>query len=263
MRKLVFLAALCLLCFQRTSVAQSAIDGTWKIDLSRGVPSDKPDVYLLENGMYACKSCDVPYKVKADGTDQSITGNPYIDTVAIKVANDHAIAETDKKGGRVVGNSTSTVSSDGNSVTFTFSDSSNTNGGAPVTGGGTLIRVAKGPDGSHAISGSWKLEKASGSDNGLMWTYKVNGDELTMSNPTGQTYTAKLDGTNAPMKGDPGITNVSVKLIGNDTLEETDMKDAKVIAVVKFTVASDGKTAKINVDDKLQNRTFDLSAIKQ
>lgn len=263
MRKLVFLAALSLLCFQKTSVAQSAIDGTWKIDLSQGVPSDKPDVYLLQNGMYECKSCDVPFKVKADGTDQAITGNPYIDTVAIKVVNDHEIEETDKKGGKLAGNSTSTVSVDGNTVAFIFSDSSNTNGGPPVTGKGTLVRVAKGPGGSHAISGSWKLEKASGSDNGLMWTYKVSGDELTMSNPTGQTYTAKLDGTNAPMKGDPGVTNVSVKLIGNDTLEETDMKGAKVIAVVRFTVASDGKTAKVNVDDRMQNRTFDLSAIKQ
>ena len=38
-----------------------------------------------------------------------------------------------------------------------------------------------------------------------------------MTNPTGQTYTAKLDGADAPMKGDPGITSVSVKIKGAKT----------------------------------------------
>jgi hypothetical protein len=81
--------------------------------------------------MYACKTCTPPYEIKADGTDQSVSGHPYYDTVAIKVVNDHAIEETDKNNGQVV--STSTVSSDGNIRMFTFSDSSNTNGGPPVT----------------------------------------------------------------------------------------------------------------------------------
>jgi hypothetical protein len=31
------------------------------------------------------------------------------------------------------------------------------------------------------------------SQNGLTTTYKSNGDELSMSTPTGQSYTAKLD----------------------------------------------------------------------
>ena len=67
---------------------------------------------------------------------EAVSGHPYYDTIAIKVVNDHSIEETDKKNGKVVANSTSTVSSDGNTLMFTFSDSSNTNGGPPVTGKG-------------------------------------------------------------------------------------------------------------------------------
>jgi len=243
---------------------QSSFDGTWKIDMNKVDFSKKPDVFLLQNGMYACKTCTPPYDVKADGTDQSVSGHPYYDTIVIKVVNDHAIEETDKKAGKVVATSTSTVSPDGNTVMFSFSDSSNTNGGPPVTGKGEATRVAKGPAGSNTISGSWRTAKLEGlSDNATEFTYKISGDEITMTNPTGQSYTAKLDGTDAPMKGDPGVTSVSVKMMGKGTLEEIDKRGGKVISVQKMTLAADGKSAKISVDDKLQNRTTDFEAMKQ
>jgi endonuclease YncB( thermonuclease family) len=184
--------------------------------------------------------------------------------VAIKVVNDHGIEETDKKSGEVVTTSTSTVSPDGKTMSFTFNDSSNTNGGPPVTGKGESTLVAKGPAGSHAISGSWRITKIEGvSDNGTVWTYKVSGDEITMTTLTGQSYTARLDGTDAPEKGDPGITSVSLKMIGKNTLEETDKRDGKVISVSRMTVSSDGKTARIVGEDKLQNTTSTITATKQ
>jgi hypothetical protein len=244
------------------AAAQNSFDGTWKIDLNKVDFSKKPDVFLLQNGMYECKTCTPPYKVKADGTDQSVSGHPYFDTVAIKIVNDHEIEETDKKGGKVV--TTTTVSSDGKTSTITFSDSSNTNGGPPVTGKIEAMLVAKGPAGSHAISGSWRAAKVANlSDNGIVWTYKISGDELTMTNQSGQSYTAKLDGTDAPMKGDPGVTSVSVKMMGKGMLEEIDKRGGKVISVQMMTLAADGKSAKISVDDKLQNRTTDFEAMKQ
>jgi hypothetical protein len=264
MKKLLFLLGFGALFVPVLASAQSALDGTWKIDMSKVDFPKKPDVFVLQDGMYACKTCTPPYDIKADGMDQAVSGHPYVDTIAIKVVNDRTIEETDKKNGKVVGTSTTTASADGTTVTFTFSDSSNTNGGPPVTGKGEATRVAKGPAGSHAISGSWRTSKIEGlSDNAIVWTYKVDGDMLTMTNPTGQSYTAKLDGTDAPMKGDPGVTSVSVKMIGKNTLEETDKREGKVIAVVKFTVEADGKTAKSSFDDKLQNRTTTAAATKQ
>ncbi len=101
------------------------------------------------------------------------------------------------------------------------------------------------------------------SDNGLMWTYKVNGDELSMNYPTGQSYTAKLNGPQAPFKGDPGVTSVAVKMMGKDTLEESDYRDGKLISVAKMVVAPDGKTMKLMVDDKLHGTKSEFTAMKQ
>lgn len=264
MKRLLFFVAFAALLVPMSTAAQSVFDGTWKVDMNKVDFPKKPDVFLLQGGMYACKTCTPPYEIKADGTDQSVNGNPYYNTVAIKVVSDHAIEETDKKDGKVVATSTSTVSPDGNTVMFEFSDSSNTNGGPPVTGKGEATRIAKGPAGSNAISGSWRTSKMEGlSDNAIVWTYKVSGDEIIMTNGSKQTYTAKLDGTDAPMQGDPGITSVSVKMLGKNTLEETDKRDGKVIAIFKMTVASDGKTAKASVDDKQQNRTTAFNVMKQ
>lgn len=263
MRKLWLAASQLLLFAPMLMLAQSAFDGTWKIDLSNAQFPKKPDVYLLQNGMYECKTCVPPVKIKADGTDQTVTGHPYYDTAAIKVVSDHEIEETDKKNGKTVTTSKTTVSPDGNTLTFEYSDSSNSNA-APVTGKGEETRVAKGPAGSNAISGSWRFTKVDTlSDNGTMWTYKVNGNELTMTTPTGQSYTAKLDGTNAPYKGDPGTDGVSVKMVGKNTLVETDKRGDKVIGVSKMTLAPDGKTAKLVFEDKLHGTTSQATAAKQ
>ena len=263
MKKLLWIGLLA--CFVKPVMvsAQSAFDGTWKIDMNKAEFSKKPDVYLLQNGIFECKTCVPPIKIKADGQDQTVIGHPYYDTIAIKVISDHEIEETDKKNGKTVATSKTTVSPDGNTLTFEFSDSSNTNA-APVTGKGEEARVDKGPAGSNAISGSWRIAKFETlSDNAITWTYKISGDELTMTTPTGQSYTAKLNGTEAPFKGDPGTSSVSVKMRGKDTLEETDKRGDKVISVSKMTLEPDGKTAKIVAEDKLRGTTSQFVAVKQ
>ncbi len=57
--------------------AQSPFDGTWKVDLSKAKLPKKPDVFLLQNGMYECKTCTPPVNVKADGQFQKVSGDPY------------------------------------------------------------------------------------------------------------------------------------------------------------------------------------------
>jgi len=264
MNRMMLLAPLGALLFAPfAAIAQSPFDGTWKIDMNKVTLPQKPDAYLLQNGMYSCKTCTPAYTVKADGADQPVTGQPYFDTAAIKVVSDHEIQETDKKAGKTVATSDIVVSPDGKTATVTFTDSSATNGGAPVQGKGIYTLVTKGPAGSHAVSGSWRrTQLESLSDNAIVWTYKVSGNQITMTNPTGQSYTAKFNGPDAPMKGDPGITSVSVKKMGN-TFEETDKRGGKVIGVFKVTVAADGKTAKASYTDTGQKRTTQFDAVKQ
>jgi len=259
---------LCLLALLAVSatlplMAQSAFNGTWKADLGSYQPPTKPDEYLLKDGMYECKTCVPPYKIKADGTDQPVKGHPYFDTVAIKVVDDHTIEETDKKAGKIVTTSKTVVSANGNTSSWEFSDSSDSSG-APVTGNGQSTRVGKQPAGSHAISGSWRTSKLENmSDNGLQITYKVEGDTLSMSTQTGQSYTAKLDGTEARYNGDPGTTSVQVRSKGKNTIEEIDKRDGKVVSVAKMTVSDDGKTMHIDFQDKLHGTSSTITATKQ
>ena len=58
-----------------------------------------------------------------------MSGSPYFDSVAIKVVSDNQLEQTDKKAGKVVSTGTATISQDGNTIRYEFSDSSNTNGG--------------------------------------------------------------------------------------------------------------------------------------
>lgn len=263
MKKRFWLCLLTALLLPMLAKAQSAFDGTWKTDLSTAKFPQKPDEYLLKDGMYHCKTCAPPIVVKADGQDQKVSGHPYYDTMSVKVVDERTIEEVDKKNGKTVATSKTWVSPDGNTLMFEFSDSSATNAD-PVTGKGSETRVSKGPAGSHAISGSWRMAKMeSVSENGLTITYKIVGDSLMMSTPTGQGYTAKLDGTEAPYKGDPGTTSVSVKRIDANTLEETDKREGKVIGVARITVSADGKTIKVAFDDKLHGTQGEFSLIKQ
>src|SRR6267143_95938 len=263
MKKLLWIGLLVSFLMPVLSTAQSVFDGTWKVDIDKAQLPKKPDVYLLQGDIYNCKTCAPPYEVKADGQDQKVTGDPYIDTLSVKILDDRTIEKISKKDGKTVGTSKSTVSPDGNTLTFVFTDSSATNAD-PVTGKRESTRVAKGPAGSHAISCSWRATKMQNlSENALLTTFKLEGDTFTMNNPTGQSYTAKLDGTDAPYKGDPGITSASVRRMGKNTIEETDKRDGKVIFVARITVASDGKSMNITVTDKLHSTTSQFPAQKQ
>jgi hypothetical protein len=256
MRITIAAGLVCAALLPAQAIAASPFDGTWKINVSTANMPKKPDIYVLKDGMYSCQTCGPGYTIKADGTDQAVTGHPYYDTVAIKVVDDHTIQETDKKGGKTVTTSSVTVAPDGKTATFQFTDSSNTNA-APVTGKGEQKLVKPGLAGAHAISGSWITTSFSSfSDNGLTVTYKTDGDMLTMTSPTGQSYTAKLDGTEAPYKGDPGITTVSVKKLGDNILLETDKRGDRIVGTIRTTVDGTGTSARVLYHDGLRNRSM-------
>jgi hypothetical protein len=243
--------------------AQSAFDGTWKIDANQIHLSDKPEVLVVKDGMYQCKTCVPPIDIKADGTDQPIKGHPYFDAMAIKLVDEHTLQETDKRGGKVVATSTMMLSADGNQASFEFSDSS-AGDGQPVTGKGIMTRVGKAPAGASGFSGSWKTQKLDSiSENAMLMTFKKNGDMLHMNTANGLSYDAKLGGTDAPFMGDPGVTTVSVKQVGERHIVETDKRNDKVVYISDMTVAPDGKSMDVKMQDKLHDRNMSFVALKQ
>ena len=241
--------------------AQSPFDGTWMTKLDTAKFPTKPDKYSLNNNMYECLTCVPKVAVKADGTDQKVTGHPYYDTVAVKVVNASSVEIIQKKDGKVMYTDTATVSPDGKALNEKFADNSGTQ---PVTGEATSTRVAPGAAGSHAMSGAWRIEKVNSiSNNGLTVTYQGTADGLKMSDPNGNSYDAKFDGKDYPIQGDPGHTMVSLKRIADNTIEETDKRDGKVVGVSHLTVSKDGKSIQVEYTDKQHGTKTTFSMEKQ
>jgi hypothetical protein len=241
--------------------AQSPFDGTWRTNMDQSKISPKPIVFSVKSGTYDCSSCGPKINVKADGQEQSVTGQPY-DTISVREIDAKSIEVTTKKKGKPVYEQIRTVSDDGNTLTVKTTshpqDSDQT-----VTGEATATRIGKAPAGANGTSGSWRINKVQESENGLTTTYKSNGDELTMSTPTGESYTAKLDGKDYPVKGAYGWSSVSLKRVDDRTIEETDKRDGKVVEVLKMTVGTDGKTMTVIATSKLTGRTSTYVAQKQ
>ncbi|MEO8103004.1 MAG: hypothetical protein ABI790_10775 [Betaproteobacteria bacterium] len=263
MKKLLLAASLLFALAPAAGTAQSVFDGTWKTDPSKVTFPTKPTVLSLKDGMYECKSCTYKTHVKADGTDQKIEGNPYTDTMAVKVIDKRTVESVSKKGGKQNGWSKRVVAADGNSMTVEYKSNSPVNGEV-VSGKTSFKRVDKDPPGANLVSGSWLPTKVdSRTDNGMIVTYKTVGNVVNMSAPTGESFSAKTDGSDAPMKGDPGVTTVAVKIVGKNVLEEVDKLNGKVVGSSKTTVDASGKTAKVEWEDKLAGTSGSYVMMKQ
>jgi hypothetical protein len=243
------------------AAATSPFDGTWKSRLDATQFSQKPVTAVISNGMYSCTTCVPKIDVKADGTDQAVTGHDYYDTIAITVLDESSYRVVRKKAGKVVFDDKYEVSPDKNTLEFKFVDQSGT---SPATGDILMKRVDPAPAGAHAASGSWRWDKIkSMSDNGVTMTVVSSADGIKLSTLTGQSYDAKFDGTPVPQQGDIGKTMVSVKKIGPREFEEIDTRGGKTADIIKYKVSADGKTMTVTDHDVLRGRTDTFVMDKQ
>jgi len=249
------------LCTASVCQAQSPFDGTWRIDMSQAKFSPKPIAFYVSQGWYHCESCSPVITVPADGQDHAVTGQSY-DTLSVNVSDPHTLTSIAKKDGKVISEQTRTVSANGKTLTVK-STSHPMNSDKPVTSQATAKLVGIAPAGVHATSGNWQLLNVTASENNLLFTYKSTGDGLTMTDPTGDTYTAKFDGADYPVKGAYGYDAVSLKRINDHSIEETDKRGGKVIDVSTSTVSADGKSMTIVDTDKVSDRTSTFTAKKQ
>jgi hypothetical protein len=259
-----FAAALLLTAFAATpAFAQSAFDGTWKADLSTLQMPQKPDVFAVRNGVYTCESCVPRIEVPADKADHAVTGHPYYDQIAVRVVDDRTIRVAQRLKGKLMFVGESKVSPDGKTLAFAFRDMSSPTGKV-VTGRGTEHRVGAAPAGAHAVSGSWKADKVQDvSEAGLLVSLKMAGDTLHMSTPTGQSYDARIGGPAVPVQGDPAHTMAAVKRLAANTIQETDTRDGKVVAVLTMALEPGGRTMGVTWDDRVQGTVQTYKARKQ
>jgi hypothetical protein len=230
---LLFLA-LCL--FFSNAHAQSPFDGTWVIDTGKNenLASEKPRVLSVADGVFR----DGDRKLKADGSDQRVPPTGYWDTVRVRIVDDRTVEIISKKDGKATYTETDTVSPDGNTLTKVTKD---TTEAEAVMFESDFRRIAPAPAGAHAVSGSWQVFNESRSENSTIIKYKCTSQGFTAETPLGEKLEAKFDGKLYEMEDDPGHTMVSVKLISPYTVEQTNVRQGKVVFIVTLEVTPDGK----------------------
>jgi hypothetical protein len=242
------------------ALASGAFDGTWKGRIDSLKVTGKPSSFAIADGMYTCSSCDPEIKVKADGTDQPVTGHAYYDTVAVKVVDSKSVERIYKEQGKVAYKNTATVSADGSKLNTKTTDYT---AAKPAEFALTLTRVAAGPAGGHATSGSWQAETLnSANEAATVVAYEMTPEHFVMR-ANGQSYDAKFDGKEYPITGDPGHTLVTLRKIDANTVEEIDHRMGKVTDEIRLAVAPDGKTIHVTDKDIQNGQTVSYTLDKQ
>jgi hypothetical protein len=229
------------------SPGASPFEGTWRPEPQLPKPNAKPDSIQLSGGIYDCSGCRTPYKIKADGRDQAVPDNPLYDTMAITVVDPHTVKGIAKKRGTPVGEILISVSPDG----ISKSEKTTLSGVAPkpIEVTSRYRRVAEGVPGSHAVSGLWLLIDTDVTNHAEDTTFRIADGKLFMSDLMGGSYLAKLDGTQAAYNGNPQYDMVSVRQVNPKTLEESDLKDGKVVQKRRWSMGADNNTIHARFDD--------------
>ena len=241
--------------------AQTPFDGTWKMDVNSIEFPQKPDAMVIQNGMFHCQTCVPPIEIKADGQWQKVSGNPDFDMMMITVVDDKHLERATQKEGKLVTSGKATLSDDGKTMTAEWINKSSS-GGPDSTGQTTMIRVADGPAGSHPFSGSWRSERMeSASTDAMRFVYKSTEVGMDYSSSEGESYSAKFNGGDVPVKGVPDNIVVSIKKLGTNVLEESYKRDGRPFSVTKITVIGDKMS--VEYTDHRDGTTTKFRAVKQ
>jgi len=181
-------------------------------------------------------------EVKADGYDHKVAETPYWDTLNVHMVDAHTVEIIAKKAGKTMLTEVDAISPDESVLTQLVKDTTESE---TVTIETRYRRIDKGPDDSHAISGSWRAYKTNRSRNGSIIKYKCTTDGFSAETPLGERFNAKFDGKDYPVEDDPGRTMVSAKLLSPDTVELTSKRNGEVVAIKRMSVVPGGKSIQV------------------
>lgn len=122
-----------MLAFATIASAGNPVVGTWSLNVAKSKfspgPAPKSDTrsytesadgitMTWKSTPASGKEMTVQSTYKTDGKDYPVTGMPNFDTLALKQVDDHTVHVTQKKGGKVVGETTRSISKDGKVLTL-------------------------------------------------------------------------------------------------------------------------------------------------
>ena len=220
-----------------TTVSASAADqpllnGTWQL-------SPETIELRLSHGIFECRSCAPFFQVEADGRDHFVARSGY-EAVRATQIDEHTVSVVGKLSRDPISTIVMTAAADG--ATMHFQRRLAPPHKEPTEQSLTLTRIESGSPKAHAISGRWSFPVEVD-----FTSFYISGDTLVRKDSQGTSYSANLDGSDAPYAGRPGVT-VSIKVVGGRTLVQKDKQDGKVFSVERFTVDDDTRTLHIRYE---------------
>lgn len=244
-----------------TPALAAPIDGTWLVNANSAQLSAKPKMRTLIGGVYRCATCTPAFAIPADGKFHAIKGDPYGTETAVKLIDAKSVAFDYRQKGRPTGSSRGTVAADGKSMTW--SSKSISDNGTVTDSEATDVRLAPGPRGSHAISGSWRSGKVVAMDaKALTVSFKDTGNVFHSSTPTGYSFDAPIGGKPVAIQGDSSGSMASIRRVGPTTYMQSDWLKGKLMSVMTMRVAN-ARTLSVVSVDKASGRVTRYTATKQ
>jgi hypothetical protein len=239
-----------------SQVSAASFTGRWVADLSSQKLPEHPDVYLVADGHYECRSCSPPRSYPADGKPHAIPGDQEVTSESVTVLSRRSI-RTRIVSPSLIRTTTMTASADDRTARYVSQDRRPGVKGVLRTRY-IARRVAPAPKEANRVSGSWQ---------GIAYlevprqlrtiALRLAGNRLSYSTPTGVSYSAIVGGPAAPVRGPyAGAITASVRRVGRHTLVETRLRDGKPLFERTFQLSRDGKSLEISTRDESNGTTF-------
>lgn len=258
MRAVILAAALAL--GGTSAQAASPFDGLWIDDLKTQMGEAGFDTYLVANGIYKCESCSPPRTYPADGKPRPVPGDASVISESVAVVGSRTII-TQIVDPEMIRETTMTVAQNDQTATYVALDK--------WPGRTSRLRteylakrVASGPAGAHAVSGSWLgVAYVEVPDEYRSVDLKEKDGLFTRSNFRHGHYTAKIGGPPAPVTGDSkDIYEAVVRAPDPRTRVETILLDNKPVIERTYSLSNDGKSMVTTVRDPKNGHVFSATS---
>jgi hypothetical protein len=220
--------------------ASTPFAGTWIADPGSTEFSLRPLELSIANGRYKRASCSVADETAADGEEHPLSGNPFFDSMSVRIVDASSIEVAQKSRGRTTWQGSYHVASDLKSMTLEFTDD---RPARTVTGTIRFEREGDPVAGAHALSGVWQARQLLDlSPSGASMTLEDIDHGLIMRAADGRNFQIRYGGgSNEPLHGYLEGAMVHVGRRRPNMLQINRTQDGTLVELVFGEVSADGQ----------------------
>jgi hypothetical protein len=241
------------------SMSWAQLAGTWVVQPeSTTFQKYTPTTLSLDRGVYRRTDCrGDPIDMPADGAFHEVKKQPFFNSMAVRVLNDHRVAIEQKLADKTTWKGAYVVSKSGAEMTLEFE---NDLAAKPVTGALRYVREGAAVGGAHPITGTWRLDKLirlSPSGSSLTFTLEQSSsdqhtdDRFTFLASDGRSAEGKTDVKYYPLQGYLAGATLSVDRLQPEVWKINRNQNGALVELSSAKVSDDGHTMMLRKTDWL------------